>query len=174
MGVQSLSREEFETMIRRELREYVQRNIASSLRTPSNTEAKNLLGALKMVMLDVRLGVTPPAGNPRHDSQLDGSLGSAATGQGGSSPLGAQSWGWEGAAGAWADRITCEGWVHKRGNWQNPTFQQRWMTLASDGRQYLLRYYKNRPANPHTMAQVNGRRRTGGGGGGGVKERHTT
>ena len=61
MGVNALSLQDFEAVMRRELREYVQRNIASSLRTPSNTEAKNLLGAIKMVILPSPLPPSLPS-----------------------------------------------------------------------------------------------------------------
>lgn len=119
MGVKCLSLQEFEAVMRRELREYVQRNIASSLRAPSNTEAKNLLGAIKMVMLDTQLDkhnylTRKPGEAPSSPADFMPRPGSAVPG----SNLAVQPgvWGLDGAAAATpVSDVLCEGWVYKRG-----------------------------------------------------------
>ena len=44
------------------------------------------------------------------------------------------------------ETIACEGWVHKRGDWRNPTFKRRWFVLKeheNPGQGWVLRYYKS-------------------------------
>ena len=52
--------------MRKELREYVQRNLASSVRSPTNTETKNLMGAIKVVYIGYWIWVLRYAGAKNH------------------------------------------------------------------------------------------------------------